>query len=232
MLGLIGLIINLIRKETLVLYPALISALGSAWLLYILKIQPGNFKLTPNLYIYVLISWLLNIFITLLTAEIGKTVLRNKEISFGQALKQTFLRFFPAVFGIFLLALVLAGLLLLSRFHKMAIFFLLPVIFINAFAVQLFPIVYVLTEQKLFSIFRVLFNFMREKFQALLNLVIFLLFLFTLTILILSLLSGLPAKITAIVDPIFQGLTNVFMIYGIIIFWQTNVSKIKVNTTA
>lgn len=229
MIALFKIIINLIKKDSAILYPPMIAAFISLWLLYFFKIDINNIQLNFSLSMYFLISWILNIFIYLLTAELCNKVLHNNNYSFKLALKNTFLRFVPALIGSGALVTISILLLLATNFSKILTIAISPLIIIISLAYLLFPIVYVISEQHVWRIHKILFIFLKEKFKIMLNILFFIIFIIGIKLILTTVLQALPANFKSILIPLTEGFFTVITIFGIIIFWQTNSSKIKVK---
>lgn len=219
-------IFALIKKDTIVLYPAMITTLLISWTIFILKVDLKNIK---TLLIYALVSWLLNIYVQLITAAIGRELLNNKKIFFGKCLKESFARYLPTLFWTGLILFFISGVFFISRENKILSLLSVPLIFILSTAFQMYPIIYTASQKSAQRSFIALYTFFSKKFKVVIHLFLFIIFSSFLTIIFISFLEYLPKQISAVVAPMLQGIFNVAVTYAVLLLWKFNSSTIKVK---
>lgn len=229
MVYLLKLIFNYLQKEPAVLYPSIIISFGLLWLTYFFKINFNNIEISTPIIEYFLLSWLLNIFIYLLTAGLCKNVLAGEEPSLTANLKLSLLKLIPALAGSAFLILLMASLVLAAKYHLLLNLLSIPLLLICSVFYFIFPVIYIFCRQNIFKTFLLLIIFFKEKFRVFFNILVFVIFILTLKYLLSLLIFNAPGNIKSILLPVSEGVFNVINIYAVLIFWQVNQSKISVK---
>jgi hypothetical protein len=216
MFKLVASVFKLILADPIVLYPAMISSFCALWLIQ--TISPEN--KTIFLTTYLITSWLINLFIQLLSADIGLTLLKAKPTNFNKSLTVTCLRFFPALVITGLLSGICGLLLLGGRRLPLLGILSLPVLIFCAMLLQLYPVSYAASRQNALHIYWLVIQtlFSRPRFFGQ---VFSIVFLCTFCFLFLSLLiRSLPANFNLVLSALNQGYFNVFICYALLLLWQ------------
>lgn len=216
---------KLISRERLVLYPAMIGGFVNAWLMPKLL---AHLKDIPVLLGYATILWLISVFIQLLVAAIGNKAAHAKSADFGRILWTSLLRFVPAISVLLLLVAGVALLYWLGTVHVVLSILVLFPMFIMALLIQIYPVVYVMTNTSSVQSAITLFIFLRERTRLFIQLALLMLLISLCFILCSSLLSELSASWQSVCSPLLQGFYVVILNYAILITWfmQSKVQEV------
>jgi hypothetical protein len=213
----------LIRKDTIVLYPAIIGGFAATWLVKLLTPTPKPDAIAA----YFVFSWLLNLFLQLLIADCGDTLLKQKTIRFGQLFLRALIRFFPSLLWTGLGLLITGGLFIITNKLLIAKIIVLPLMLLLLLCVQIFPIVLVTSEAAAWAVPKLIYTRIRQQSPLLLQILIYLL-LTTLLFLIITLTSqNIPPQFKDILISVIQGVINVIIAYGLLLLWQTTPSTTR-----
>ncbi|MDR2431930.1 MAG: hypothetical protein LBD99_06760 [Candidatus Margulisbacteria bacterium] len=204
-------IFQLINQDKSVLYPAMIAHFLLAW--------AGQRWLPQNGYgalALLGLSGLLNLFVHLFTAECARQIVLRPALLFGQALGLSVKRYVPA----FIFSGLLAALFLLVGlfFRRLGWFSWLglPALLTLGFALEIFPLVYVLSGVSAPRIYYLIYLYFCREPRRSVQLFSFFISLSILVNIGAAFLDKyLPVSLAAVATPLFGGFGMVFNIYGL-----------------
>lgn len=211
-------ILKLIDQDKSVLYPALISSFLIFWLPEIFPIAASQ----NNAAIILLVSAGLQLFVQLFTAECARQIIIRPVVLFSQALSVSVRRYVPALFFSGLLGVLLLSIGILSDRLGTAGLLLLPLVFLLGLALQLFPLIYVLSGMPVYKIYGVLALFFRRYPRRALQLLSFFLLVSVLLNMATYWLARLPGNFKTLLVPLFGGVGLVFLFYGLTLLLLDN----------
>jgi hypothetical protein len=224
MFSLLRAALLLIQRDPVVLYPAMIGGFASTWFI---KFFPATVT-GQALASYFIFSWLSNLFIQLVSAEIGQALLKQKIVKVGTVLKTAFLRFFPSMLWTGLCLILGGGLFLLSGKNLLIKIAALPIIIGLLSIVQIYPIGLVASEASSLAMPKIIIGFLRYRLPAFLRILVFLTFTSLLFLLAGALIQAIPAPYRDLILSLLQGWINVVICYGLLLLWQETSTKPKV----
>ena len=98
---------SIIKKDSFIVVPSIIGAFLTTWLIYTLKIDPANISTNSNIIIYLIITWLINIFLQLLISDFGKGLITKGELIISTSIKRSLLKYIPTLLWNLLILFVL-----------------------------------------------------------------------------------------------------------------------------
>lgn len=214
---------NLIMRDRLVLYPAIIGGFVNAWLMQYLL---AHSKEPAWVILCAAGVWCFGLFVQLLVAQIGIETAHGKIANFGNVLGLSIKRFFPALFVITLMLALMLGVYLIGTLHLVVrLVVLVPLLFL-AVIVQIYPVIYCISGRSAVTTLLVINSFIRERFQLFAQLMLFMIFL-SLSFLFFSMLfTEFPAALKSLLLPFMQGWYIVMLNYAVIIAWLVQ-AKVK-----
>ena len=216
---------KLIARDRLVLYPAMIGGFANALLMQRLL---AHLKDMPLLFAYAIALWFISVFIQLLVAALGNEAAHGKTPDFGALLWTAIRRFFPAISVMLILVISIALLYWVSTAHLILRALVLVPLFVAALVIQLYPVIYVMTNSSALRSMLTLSLFIRRRTLWFAQLAFLLLLISFSFILFSSVLTELPAAWQSVSVPLLQGLYVVVLNYAIVITWfiQSKVQEV------
>ena len=216
---------KLITRDRLVLYPAMIGGFVNAWLMQRLLL---HLKDMPLLIAYAAALWLSGVLVQLIVAALGKEVAYGKTADFGSILLIALRRFIPSILTLSMLGMGLGLLYWLSTLQLLVRVLLLLPLFTLALMIQIYPVVYVMTNSSALNSMRTMIVFVRQRTLLFVQLSLLLVIISFSFILFSSLLTELPAAWQSVCVPLLQGLYVVILNYAIVITWfiQSKVQEV------
>jgi hypothetical protein len=207
--------LQLIRKDTLILYPAIIAGFITTSIINYITPAPSAKKLA----LYFIYSWLMNLFIQLLATEFGRTLLKQNNPRFAKILTITILRYFPSVLWTGLV-LGAAGGLYVGTVTSIFRWIALPIIFFLLLWIQVFPVVFIGSQSSILKVFGHCLSLLRFRSTIFLYMLLYTL-LMSMFFLSLSLFCHmLPAQFADILNSFLQGTLSILISYGLLLLWE------------
>jgi hypothetical protein len=207
--------LQLIRKDHLILYPAIIAGFITTGIINYITPTPSAKKLA----LYFIYSWLMNLFIQLLATEFGRTLLKQKSPQFGQILKTTLLRYFPSILWTGLL-LGIAGGLYVGTATTIFRWVTLPIIFFLLLWIQLFPVIFIGSQSSLIKVFGQCISFLQFRSTIFLYMLLYIILVSTLFLSLSLFCHLLPAQYADILNSLLQGILSIIISYGLLLLWE------------
>ena len=213
---------NLILKDNLILYPAIIIS-------FILNLAAESVTTKPNPVIFALLlaSWLANLLIMLLAIHFGLTVLKDRNPNFTLILKSSLIDALPSVFWSGLFGVTGMICLVATKKSPLAIIYALAAIVLVSIT-QILPVIVVISRKVLTGVLPLINELLIKKSRLFLRILFAVFIISTFQLSIVAMLRVLSVKLFFL-TPIIQGYANVLLTYAMLLLYLNQESKITDN---